>query len=237
MARIIFVCLFILVNLVSAQNLNHGEGILKIYFSNFPYVNDPAGRDYRSYKQLGDLRSFTLRIIPKYKLKEIRESQIAFSKAVPGMKRFTIGEEIIKGIMTPRSAAANAAMSKGSKDEIIKVLRSNQGIGFNWNSKLLPHHFLIPIPAGSYYLEYSLEFKYSSMFKTRFFHPNYKSKSASVAWGPSLIVISDNQTLEVNFRPTTNIAGYEYIKDDFSYFQESDAFWDFLDYLVWLGEL
>jgi len=223
----------------------------RIRFDRFRHFADPNGIDYRSYKKLGEPEAYIIRLYPSTAMKDITGA-LEFSQELRNSASlsFTNGKRPVVTIMRNKDQYAQMNLrnardltsieSKTAIDNLIK-----NGAIFQINIQALPPYADIPLPAGTYYLEYSLWFPSAKNSIFTYCHPNYKGVSiderpeVSTSWGPAKVNVVESFVSEFQFRPTLAISGYEFlnhpIKRGVIAFENSDAFWDWISFIRWKG--
>ena len=98
----------------------------------------------------------------------------------------------------------------------------------------IPPYVDIPTPEGRFLIAYSLLFlnAKNSMFRDN--HPNYRSKQ-NIKWGPPSLTIQSDVIVNIKFTPTNNMSSYNHSDPDD--WENTDTFWNWFEYLQWLGEI
>lgn len=205
----------------------------------FPYVQDPGGYDLGSYEQLGEVSAYVIRVYPGPLINETITKRKKLSEAFPGIPAFlhsrgyaSVGVRTPKQLLDPRNI-----------DNLLEGFGDNKPLEIVIFGEQLPEYVDIPVPHGTYYLEYSLIFLNAKKSNHKRVHPNYPGRHASlkglhdVCWGSPKILIDRNVIAEVDFFPSMNInfGNYPALPTEGSW-EGSQTFREWLDYLEWTGE-
>jgi hypothetical protein len=225
------------------ENENRGvPGIIRVTFHDFPYVEDPAGMDCGSYEQLGELSAYVLRVFPNNVIKgEYGHGYWSYKK----------GEGIFADLKPTFLTRHEYYLVEGAGDlfeeskckKVLECLGQGRCASIWVDCTHLPRYIDIPVPLGTYYIEYSLLFLKSNIYRSRKIHPNYPGRHAScvglndVCWGPPKVVVKQGYISSTDFLPSKNINFYNYPDPKEGGWQNSQATWDWLDYLAWTGDL
>ena len=226
----------LLILLLSINSLNvfgqgSNEGILRMTFKPFPYR--PYEGDYASYSRLGDVELYVINIFTP----DIIETYVKSNRRSIEM----FGEPGKMGVMLIDSKSGTAGtnqaryfLSDESRRSILDFFDGSANLTVEVHDPR-PPYVDVPLPAGKYYLSYSLYFPRAKLEGFNYVCPNYVSKTlnteVSIQWGPPSVVIYPGQIANIEFAPTRNIGTWE---GEFDW-KQSPTFWHYVSYLTWSG--
>ena len=235
--EVFFLLIILLAPLInySQNNQEIEEGIIRITFNSFPYVNDPYGADWRCYNSLGSLSVYAIRIYSVTladNFQEANENSLKMTGKKGQMSVIIPNDICIRG----KVSEAKELLKPENKKLVLELFNKGGGATI-YVENPAPPFIDVPIPIGKYFLAYSLIFSNTKNPIMEQIHPNYKSKNFStIRWGPPSLSVANGQIANIEFAPNNHACFYKYPEIDQGW-ENFEPFWDYIDYLTIIGEL